>query len=218
MSEVIIEIENLSQSFGENKVFENVNLKIEKGKIIGIIGYNGSGKSVLFKLICGLLPVKSGSIKVRGLKLGEDISIPDKLGVIIETPGFLPYLTGYENLKQLASIRNEIGPERICESLELVGLDPDNPAKVSGYSLGMRQRLGIAQAIMEYPDILILDEPFNGLDKNGSRAIRDFIGSLSEKGVTILMASHYPDDINILADEIYEFNNGRLSAAEKLER
>ncbi len=205
-----IEIINGGKSFRKNEVFSNVNIKIKKGSAVGVVGHNGSGKSVLFKVICGFIPLTYGEVFVDGKKLGEEIDIPRNVGIIIETPGFLPYLTGFQNLHQLATIRGVIGKERIKEVMGLVGLDAESTIKVSGYSLGMRQRLAIAQAIMEKPDILILDEPFNGLDKEGLTSIRNLILDIKRKGVTILLASHHPLDIELICDEIYRFEGGKL--------
>ena len=163
----IIKVEQAMKRFQDNVVLNNVNIDFEKGKTYGIIGRNGSGKTVLFKTICGFMPLTSGRILVRDKQIGKDIDVPDDIGIIIEAPGFLPNYSAYRNLSLLASIKRKVKPERICEVLELVGLDPDNKKHVAKFSLGMRQRLGIAQAIMENPSILLLDEPMNGLDNAG---------------------------------------------------
>lgn len=207
----IIEITNLCKSFKETKVLNDITIKIKKGNIIGIIGRNGSGKTVLFKCICGLVSPTKGTVKINNKILGKDMDIPDNIGVIIETPGFLPNYNGFKNLKFLAMIKNQISNEHIKDTIKLVGLNPDSKKHVGKYSLGMRQRLGIAQAIMENPDILILDEPMNGLDNDGVKDMRKLFLSLKEQGKTILLASHNKEDIEALCDEVYMMDKGILT-------
>ena len=209
--EEIIVIEHVSKIFGENKVLDDVCVSFEKGRIHGIIGRNGSGKTMLMKCICGFVPVTSGSIQVRGKKVGKDIDVPQNMGIIIETPGFLNGYSGYNNLKFLANINNKISEEKIIETLKLVKLDPHNKKHVGKYSLGMRQRLGLAQALMEDPDILILDEPMNGLDQSGVEEMREVLVALAKKGTTILMANHNAEDIEILCDTVHEMDLGVIS-------
>ena len=209
--EEIIVIEHVSKIFGENKVLDDVCVSFEKGRIHGIIGRNGSGKTMLMKCICGFVPVTSGSIQVRGKKVGKDIDVPQNMGIIIETPGFLNGYSGYNNLKFLANINNKISEEKIIETLKLVKLDPHNKKHVGKYSLGMRQRLGLAQALMEDPDILILDEPMNGLDQSGVEEMREVLAALAKKGTTILMANHNAEDIEILCDTVHEMDLGVIS-------
>lgn len=207
----IIEITNLCKSFKETKVLNDITIKIKKGNIIGIIGRNGSGKTVLFKCICGLVSPTKGTVKINNKILGKDMDIPDNIGAIIETPGFLPNYNGFKNLKFLAMIKNQISNEHIKDTIKLVGLNPDSKKHVGRYSLGMRQRLGIAQAIMENPDILILDEPMNGLDNEGVKDMRKLFLSLKEQGKTILLASHNKEDIEVLCDEVYMMDKGILT-------
>lgn len=207
----IIEITNLCKSFKETKVLNDITIKIKKGNIIGIIGRNGSGKTVLFKCICGLVSPTKGTVKISNKILGKDMDIPDNIGAIIETPGFLPNYNGFKNLKFLAMIKNQISNEHIKDTIKLVGLNPDSKKHVGKYSLGMRQRLGIAQAIMENPDILILDEPMNGLDNEGVKDMRKLFLSLKEQGKTILLASHNKEDIEVLCDEVYMMDKGILT-------
>lgn len=206
----MIKVENVCKKYGTQTILNHVNLEVEKGKIVGIVGRNGSGKTVLFKSICGLIPVDEGKIIVDGQVIGQDTEIPKNIGVIIETPGFLPNYSGYKNLYYLANIQNRIGKEDIIQTIKMVGLDPYSKKHVGKYSLGMRQRLGIAQAIMENPDILILDEPMNGLDKHGVEDIRNILIRLKEQGKTILIASHNPLDIEILCDDVHEMDAGVL--------
>ncbi len=207
----IIEITNLCKYFKETKVLNDITIKIKKGNIIGIIGRNGSGKTVLFKCICGLVSPTKGTVKINNKILGKNMDIPDNIGAIIETPGFLPNYNGFKNLKFLAMIKNQISNEHIKDTIKLVGLNPDSKKHVGKYSLGMRQRLGIAQAIMENPDILILDEPMNGLDNKGVKDMRKLFLSLKEQGKTILLASHNKEDIEVLCDEVYMMDKGILT-------
>lgn len=207
----MIEITNLCKSFKDTKVLNDITIKIKKGNIIGIIGRNGSGKTVLFKCICGLISPTKGTVKINNKILGKDMDIPDNIGAIIETPGFLPNYNGFKNLKFLAMIKNQISNEHIKDTIKLVGLNPDSKKHVGKYSLGMRQRLGIAQAIMEDPDVLILDEPMNGLDNDGVQDMRKLFLSLKEQGKTILLASHNKEDIEVLCDEVYMMDKGILT-------
>lgn len=206
----MIRIEHACKRFGKTVVLDDVSLRFEKGGIHGLIGRNGSGKTVLFKCVAGLMPLNSGHIYVRGREIGRDVEIPGKMGAIIETPGFLPGASGYGNLKLLADIRSRIGKKEIYAAMELVGLDPASRKRVSAYSLGMRQRLGIAQAIMERPKLLLLDEPMNGLDNQGVLEMRELFCGLRDRGATILLASHNPMDIREMCDTVHELDNGRL--------
>ena len=208
--EDIIVVENVSKKFGDNLVLDNVCVNFEKGKIHGIIGRNGSGKTMLMKCICGFVPVTSGTITVAGKKVGKDVDVPHNMGIIIETPGFLNSYSGYNNLKFLAGINKKIGKDRIMEVMELVKLDPHNKKHVGKYSLGMRQRLGLAQALMENPDILILDEPMNGLDQSGVDEMRGVLSSLDKGGTTIIMANHNAEDIELLCDTVCEMELGKI--------
>ena len=208
--EELIRVENVTKRFRDTTALDRINVSFEKGKIYGIIGRNGSGKTVLFKTMIGYLKPTVGRVIVDNKEIGKDIDFAQNMGIIIENPGFLSRYTGYENLKYLASIRRVIGKEQIKASMERVGLDPDSRKKVGKYSLGMRQRLGIAQAIMENPDILILDEPMNGLDNQGVKDVRDILLGLKEEGKTIILASHNKEDIEVLCDRVYEMDHGRM--------
>lgn len=209
--DVAISVRNVDMTFGKDRVLKSVNREFEEGKIHGIVGNNGSGKTVLMKCICGFLKPTRGEIYVRSRCVGRDMDFPDDLGIIIETPGFLPTMTGVRNLQILASLKKKIELPVIQETIRRVGLDPNMKKPVGKYSLGMRQRLGIAQAIMEDPSILILDEPLNGLDKNGVKEIREIILSLREKGKTILLASHNQLDIDMLCDTVCEMDDGIMT-------
>lgn len=206
-----ISVMNLKMNFGEEQVLKGISREFEAGKIHGIVGNNGSGKTVLMKCICGFLSPSEGRVVVDGKTIGKDVDFPENIGIIIETPGFLPGLTGIKNLKVLASLKRKIGDEEIRNVIRKVGLDPDLKKPVSKYSLGMRQRLGIAQAIMEDPSILILDEPFNGLDKNGVMQMRKLIKELREEGKTIILASHNQADIDELCDTVCEMDAGVMT-------
>lgn len=208
----MIIVENLTKKFGNKIVLSDINLHVHRKEITGIIGYNGCGKTVLIKCICGLLPFTKGSIFVANKRIGVDIDVPNNIGAIIESPSFLPNYNGFGNLLQLAMINRKIETKQVEESMLLVGLDPKSKKKVGKYSLGMKQRLGIAQAIMENPDILILDEPMNGLDKQGVLEIRKLLLELKKQGKTIVIVSHSSEDINALCDSVYEIENGKLTA------
>ena len=206
-----ISVQSVSKTFGDTQVLREVSREFEAGRVHGIVGNNGSGKTVLMKCICGFLPPTRGRILVRGRQVGRDMDFPDDTGIIIETPGFLPNLTGIKNLELLASLRRRVDRDGIRRTIERVGLDPDSKKPVGKYSLGMRQRLGIAQAIMENPSLLILDEPFNGLDKNGVADMRQVIKSLREQGKTIILASHNQMDIDELCDTVCEMDAGVMT-------
>lgn len=208
--ETCIEVQNVVKRFRDQVVLKNVSISFEKGQIHGIVGRNGSGKTVLFKCICGLMHPEEGVILVNGKRVGRDVDMPENIGAIIEAPGFLPNYSGYKNLRFLANIRRKISKEEILNVLKTVGLDPESRKHVSKYSLGMRQRLGIAQAIMENPDILILDEPMNGLDNTGVQDIRGLLLELKAQGKTILLASHNREDISVLCDTVHEMDGGKL--------
>lgn len=204
----MIELAGVTKTFKKEQVLKETTVTFEQGKITGIVGRNGSGKTVLMKVICGLLSPDSGTVVVNGEKIGKDVDFPTDIGIIIETPCFVPHQSAFTNLKNLAAIRGRIGDDRIREVIRLVGLDPDDRKRVGKFSLGMRQRLGIAQAIMEDPALLVLDEPMNGLDKDGVEDMRGLFKGLRDEGRTILLCSHNAEDIAVLCDEVYEMENG----------
>ena len=204
----VIEVKNVSLSIKENKILNNINVSFERGKIHGLIGRNGSGKTVLLKCIMGFLKLDDGKVIVDDKVVGLDVDVINNAGIIIENPGFLPGYTGYQNLKFLAKLTRKIGKKEIMDAMTKVGLEPLSKKHVGKYSLGMRQRLGIAQAIMEDPDILILDEPMNGLDNQGVEDIRKLLLALKEQGKTILIASHNREDIDVLCDHVWEMDKG----------
>ncbi len=203
-----IEAADVSLAYNKTVILKNISMQMEKGKIYGLVGRNGSGKTMLMKCICGFVHPDSGVIRVRGKQVGTDVDFPPNIGIIIENPGFIPYYSGIKNLKMLAGLNRKITVEQIAEAMKLAGLDPELKRHVGKYSLGMRQRLGIAQAIMENPDILILDEPMNGLDKEGVADMRRLFGQMKEEGKTMVIASHNADDIDILCDHVWEMEKG----------
>lgn len=206
----MIEVINLSKRFGKRTALDCLNIIFQDGCIHGLIGRNGSGKTVLMKCICGLYRPTEGIVKVNGKIIGKDQDFIENAGIIIEQTGFLMHQSGYRNLYHLAMINRKIGKNEICSVLKQVGLADVQDKKVKTYSLGMRQRLSIAQALMEDPDLLILDEPFNGLDRNGVVDIRQLLMELKSKGKTIILASHYHEDIKELCDVVYELDHGRI--------
>ena len=206
----MINVDNVSLVLNKYQILDNVSISAKKGEAVGLVGGNGSGKTMLMKCICGFNTMFTGEITVNGKIIGKDVEFAPNTGFIIETPGFVPYMTGYENLQVLAGIEKIIDKNKIREFMEFVGLDPDNKRSVKKYSLGMRQRLGIAQALMENPDILILDEPFNGLDKAMTARMRDVLVEEKKRGKTIILASHNEHDINYICDRIYEIDGGKI--------
>lgn len=215
MTDVIV-IDKLTKSFKGKTVLEDVNMQLQEGRIYGIVGDNGSGKTVLLKLICGFMKPDSGTVTVNGKVIGKDADFPENTGIIIEAPGFLPNYSGMKNLEYLASIRGKIGKEQIESAMKTVGLDPSSKLRVGKYSLGMKQRLGIAQAIMEDQQLLILDEPMNALDKDTVEDMRKLFLSFKASGKTMLIVSHNDGDISTLCDEVYEFDGARIKRRENV--
>ena len=209
--EYAVEVKNVTKQFKETTALKNVNVSFEKGKIYGVVGRNGSGKTVMFKCICGLLAVTDGEITVLGQTIGDGLRVPKGVGAVIETPGFLPNASGYRNLYYLAALSGKPDKKKIRDAITMVGLDPDSRKFVGNYSMGMRQRLGLAQAIMEDAELLILDEPMNGLDNVGVKNMRSFLMGLRDLGKTIILASHSQEDIAVLCDEVYQMDAGILT-------
>ena len=209
--DTIIEIKNATKRFQDKTDFQNMNLDIYQGGSYGFIGYNGCGKSVFFKTICGFSRLNEGQILYRGKEIGKDIDFITNAGVVIETPSFLNDLSGFKNLKMIAQIQNKIGDPEIEETLKEVGLYEEKDKKVKAYSLGMKQKLRLAQALMEKPEILILDEPTNGLDKSSVLQLRQILNRFVADGGTLLLTSHNKDDIQACCQYIYEFENQELT-------
>lgn len=205
-----IELKNVTKEFDKVEVIKNINLEFESGKIYGLYGRNGSGKSVLMKLICGFLIPTKGKILINGKDFNAKNEYPDNLRAVIEKPSFFPELTGFENLKLLAKIQNKISDEEIIKALDLVNLIDEKDKKYSKYSLGMKQKLAIAQAIMEDPKILILDEPFNGIEEKSVEKITKFLKEEAKNGKTIIFSTHIKEDLENLADIIYKIDNGTI--------
>lgn len=209
--ETMIEVTDLVKKYQDQEVLKKISCTFEKGKITGLIGRNGAGKTVLMKCICGFVIPTEGEIRIDGRKLrGRKEADLTKIGMIIENPAFLEAYTGYQNLAFLARINGIIGKEKIRKTLRMVGLDPDSRKKVGKYSMGMRQRLALAQAVMEDQEILILDEPMNGLDNRGVEEMRKLLLDFRGQGKTILLASHSQEDIRVLCDKIYEMDQGEI--------
>lgn len=206
----MIQVNNLSLRIKNDLILSNINIHVKKGEITGIVGRNGCGKTMLMKCITGFVKPTEGEVIFGGKKIGRDTDFPDNTGIIIETPTFIPYYSGMRNLKELAMLKKKIGKKEIEDILKVVGLYENRNKHVHKYSLGMRQRLGIAQALMENPDTLILDEPMNGLDKECVAMVRNILMDLKEQGKTILLVSHNSEDIGILCDKIYEMDKGRI--------
>jgi ABC-2 type transport system ATP-binding protein len=212
-----IRIENLTKTIKDVTVLSNINLKLSSGKIVGLRGKNGSGKTMLMRALCGLILPTSGRIVINDETLGKEISFPRSVGVLIENPSFLPAYTGFQNLKMLASIKGEISDEQIKATLASVGLVPDDKRKYRKYSLGMKQRLGIACAVMESPELLILDEPINALDDKGVDLVKELILKLRDNGALIIVACHDASELEYLSDEIYSIAEGHLCKEEREE-
>lgn len=210
MVENKIEVKNLTKKLDGRIIFSDVNLLFEEGNIYGFVGRNGSGKTVFLKCICGFMEADEGEILQNGKKIKTNVEYLKDLGVLIERPGFLDGLSAYDNLKYIASIKKLIGKKEIEAYLGQVGLDPHDKKRVGKYSMGMKQRLGVAQAIMENPDVLILDEPMNGLDESGVTLMRNLLLKLRQEGKIILIASHYQEDIQLLCDKVYCIRDGKI--------
>lgn len=205
-----IEVKNVSKSFKRISILNDVNLSFESGKIYALIGRNGSGKSVLLKMICGFYTPTEGEILFDGINYIKNKEFPKEIGALIENPSFLPEMTGYQNLELLASIQNKIGNKEIIDILEKVNLIKDKDKKYSKYSLGMKQKLGVAQALMEDPKIIILDEPFNGIENETAEKLRKLLLNEKKSNKIIILASHIKEDISNLADVVFEFDNGNV--------
>lgn len=214
---IAVELKNYTKILKGSTVLSDITLNLEGGGIYGFYGQNGSGKSMLFRAITGLIHPTSGEVSVYGKKIGVDISFPESIGLVIESVGFWPFNTGFQNLKTLASIKGLIGDKEIKNALTRVGLDPHDKKVYNKYSLGMKQRLGIAQAVMERPELILLDEPTNALDEDGIRLVRDIIREEQQRGATILIASHNFEDLRLLCTRFFKMNQGILRETTKEE-
>lgn len=207
----MIRVKSMVLTINKHTILKGITHEFEAGKIHGLIGRNGSGKTMLMKCIAGFVHPTEGEVWVNGQRVGKDVDYPGGMGLIIETPGFIPYYTGYHNLKLLADLNRKISGDDVKRAMQMVGLDPNNRLHVRKYSLGMKQRLGLAQAIMEDPELLLLDEPMNGLDKEGVADMRTYLLQLKEQGKTIVIASHNSEDIAVLCDTVCEMDKGELT-------
>ena len=207
----VVRLEDYCKSFKSAEVLKNINLTLESGKVIGLKGKNGSGKTMLMRAISGLILPTSGKVYINDKELGRQISFPPSIGILIENPSFISNYTGFKNLMILASIQNRISDDEIRDAIRKVGLDPDDKRTFKKYSLGMKQRLGIAAAIMERPDIVILDEPINALDEAGAGLIKGLLDELKANGSLIIIACHDTEELNYLSDEIYEIYDGEIT-------
>lgn len=210
-------VENLTKEIKKTSVLQSVTLEMESGNIYGLKGKNGSGKTMFMRALCGLILPTEGSIKIDGKILGKDMSFPESLGMMIENPAFLPNLTGFDNLKLLASVKGMIGQNEIEDAMKKIGLKPDDKRKYRKYSLGMKQRLGIACAIMEKPQLLVLDEPFNALDSAGEELLKEILITMKCAGTLIVLSCHDKETLESLSDKIFLVEQGRFlnEASEK---
>ncbi len=213
---MIIKVENYTKKIKNATILKNVNITMESGKIYGFRGPNGCGKTMLMRAVCGLINPTTGRVLYDEKVLGQDISFPESIGLLIEYPSFVGSYTGFKNLKMIASIQKKISDEKIRESLQCVGLDPDDKRTFRKYSLGMKQKLGIACAIMEEPEVIILDEPVNALDEAGIQMVHCILEEYKDKGALIIIACHDKEQMNLLADEIYTIEEGRITGYEKI--
>lgn len=205
-----VEIKNISKSFGDHIIFDDVSLSIDQGQCVGFIGENGVGKSVLFKMIAGLVEVDKGQIYVKDQLVGRNENFPTNIGFFVNQPSFVDIFDGFENLKLLAEIKNSIDDKKVRDTMIAVGLDPDNKTKFKSYSTGMKQKLAIAQAIMEDQDLVLLDEPFNALDTKSNLEIINVINKLKEEDKTIFLTSHQEEYLRKLCNEIYLVNDNKI--------
>lgn len=212
---MLIEINNLSKEIGNELILKDINMRMESGHVYGIKGKNGSGKTMLMRAICGLIFPTHGSIMIDGKELGKDLSFPESVGALLENPGFINEYSGVKNLKTLAAIQNKVGYEEICEALVKVGLDPSDNKKFKKYSLGMKQKLGIAGAIFENPELIILDEPTNALDEKSIVSFKEIIKELKARHALVIISCHDTEDLQELSDIIFTMENGSITAMEK---
>lgn len=212
-----INIQNYTKIIRKKKILDSINLDFESGCIYGLRGINGSGKTMLLRAVCGLIFPTSGSISINGQLLGKDMSFPDSIGALIESPAFLPNFTGVENLHMIASMKNIISYEDIYSIIDAVGLDHADKKTFKKYSLGMKQKLGIAAALMESPDIIILDEPFNALDEKSVSIVKGLINKEKERGALIILACHDAGALYELSDVLIEIEEGRITKEQRKE-
>lgn len=207
---MFLEIKDISKKIGEDYVLREINLSMDKGRIYGLQGKNGCGKSMLMRVICGLVLPTEGKVIIDGEELGKDISFPRSIGVLIEKPGFLDSYSGYQNLKMLASIQGRIKEEGILKAIQRVGLEDVMHKKYKKYSLGMKQKLGIAAAILERPDIVILDEPANALDEKSEEKLWEIVREEKERGALVIVSCHTSEILETVTDQIFRMDGGKI--------
>lgn len=205
-----LELKDINKDIRRKNILHDINCRMEGGKVYGLKGKNGCGKTMLMRVISGLIKPTSGKVDINGKELWKDMTFPDSIGVLIENPSFIDRYTGYENLKLLADIKGLIGRDEIYDAITKVGLDPEDKRKYRKYSLGMKQKLGVACAFMEHPDIVIMDEPINAIDQAGVILIRDILDELKAEGKIIIIACHDSEEMEILADIIFEMEEGTI--------
>lgn len=210
----MVELRHVTKILKGKKVLDDICCTFTEGQVYGLMGINGSGKTMLMRAICGLITPTSGKVVINGKALGKELSFPESLGALIENPAFIDFYTGFENLQLIAKIKKVVSASQINDTLQKVGLEPGDKRKYKKYSLGMKQRLGIAAAIMELPDIVIFDEPLNALDEEGVKCFRNIIAELKEHGSIIILACHDRDELLFLSDHIYKIDQGRISTQE----
>lgn len=209
-----LEIMNVTKIIDKKTILDDISLKLEGGRIYGLRGKNGAGKTMLFRLISSLILPTEGQVFIDDEELGRDLSFPRSIGILIENPGYIPNFSGFKNLRMIANIKGIIVDEQIREIMTLLGLDPYNNKKIKKYSLGMKQKLGIAMAVMENPDLILLDEPINALDEASVRIVHDLLQQHKKRGALIIVASHDREELDMLADEILVMENGRMTGVE----
>lgn len=213
-----LEVINATKIIEKKIILDNINLKLKGGRIYGLRGKNGAGKTMLFRLISGLIFPTEGKVLINGEELGKEISFPRSIGILIENPGYIPNFSGFKNLKIISNIKGIIDDRKIIETMELLGLDPASKKKVKKYSLGMKQKLGLAMAVMEDSDIIILDEPVNALDEASVRIVHELLEKHKKRGALIIVASHDREELDLLADEIFVMENGKMKETESTKR
>ena len=213
---MILKAEHVSKTIKNAQILKDINLELSSGTVYGFTGRNGSGKTMLFRALSGLMRLTEGTVTLDGKTLGKDFSVLPSLGIVLENVGLFANMTGKENLKYLAGLTGRVGGKEITHALERVRLDPEDKRTYRKDSLGMKQRRGIAQAIMESPDVIMLDEPTNGLDDGGVELIRKLITEEKQRGAIVLLASHNRDDIKLLADKLYRIESGELKELEAM--
>ena len=205
-----IEVHEYEKVISSNKLLSNINMSLSSGNIYGFQGKNGSGKTMLMRAISGLIPPTSGYVEVDGKRIGKDIDFPQDIGVLIENPGFIGSYSGFKNLKLLASLKNKVKDEQICKLMKQLALDPNDEKKYRKYSLGMKQKLGIIAAIMEEPEIIILDEPFNALDEKSCEIVNEMLFKIKANNKIIIIACHDKEELFKIADVVYVIENGEV--------